>query len=270
MSRPPGLPHLETLRVSHNVILAASLCHLSPGSRLTSLDLSSTNLTRLAWRLPDCGCAEASQPASLPVLTSLNISGNYLDLADLQLRDVLPSLTTVNLGQLNTTAVGEEETAGLPLSLAELEFSNMPALQDFRPGALSLFRGLEKLVVTGNKGVRWLPPGLLPQSDGPLTVNLSSNGLTWLDPSSLPWPRVSLLDLTDNPLHCDCELSWLTEFSTLTGAVCASPPALADLNMQDINISKMSCALLRPAQISVLSLVLVLVSLLLGCVSFGK
>ena len=82
--------------------------------------------------------------------------------------------------------------------------------------------------------------------------------------------EVGLLDLSNNPLHCDCELTWLTQLQDLEGAVCASPPALANTNISSIDILNMSCSLLRPAQISVLSLLLVFASLLLGCVSFGK
>ena len=264
------MPQLQSLRLSHNVLLRASLCHLAPGSRLTSLDLSSTNLTSLAWRTTDSDCPEDTDPATLPLLTTLDISNNYLDLAELELRETLPSLLSIKLGQLNLSSVGQQETAGLPQSLAEIHISNVPALEDFQPGALTQFRELELVVVTGNPALSSLPPSLLSSPLRSLTLNLSSNGLTWLHPSSLPWTEVALLDLSNNPLHCDCELTWLTQLQDLEGAVCASPPALANTNISSIDMINMSCSLLRPAQISVLSLLLVFASLLLGCVSFGK
>ena len=256
-----GLHNLQTLLVGLNPLLAVSLCHLAPSSRLARLDLSQTNLTRLTTE-----CEQ--EPAMLPQLTSLDISGNYLDLARLDLTSSLPALLSLHLAQLNLSVLGPADTAGLPPSLALLDLSHSD-LSQLLPGALAPFTALERLEITHNPGLSWLPPGLLTSSERPLTVNLSSNGLTWLHPSCLPWPRLARLDLADNPLHCDCELAWLTEVSSMVGGQCASPPDLANININNINNNKMSCSILRPAQISVLSLTLVLVSLCLGCVSFG-
>ena len=256
-----GLPHLQSLLVSHNNLQAVSLCQLAPSSRLTTLELSHTNLTSLST---ECG----EEAVILPLLSSLDISGNWLGLASLDLTSSLPALLNISLAQHNLTVLGPAETAGLPPSLASLHLSHSE-LSQVLPGALARLTRLQRLELTDNPGLSWLPPGLLPSSQRPLAVNLSSNGLTWLPPSCLPSSRLSLLDLSNNPLHCDCELSWLTEVSSLVGGQCASPPDLANVNINQIKNNKMSCSILRPAQISVLSLSLILVSLLLGCVSFG-
>ena len=105
-----------------------------------------------------------------------------------------------------------------------------------------------------------------------LTVNLSSNGLTWIDPASLPWPRVKELDLTSNPLHCDCHLTWLTELTSteIIGAQCAGPGKLTGHTLAvDTPTELMTCSLLAPSHISLLSVILVIISLALGCISFA-
>ena len=257
-----GLPHLQTLLLGLNPLVTVSLCQLAPSTRLTTLDLSTTNLTSLTT---ECDL----EPASLPQLTSLDISGNYLDLTRLELTSSLPALLSLQLAQMNLSVLGPAQTGGLPPSLARLDLSHSSSLTQVLPGALATLTGLERLEITDNPGLSWLPPGLLTSTGRPLSVNLSSNGLTWLHPSSLPWPHLATLDLALNPLHCDCELAWLTQVTALVGGQCASPPDLANIDIRKINNDKMSCSILRPAQISVLSLVLVLVSLLLGCVSFG-
>ena len=148
----------------------------------------------------------------------------------------------------------------------------MAQLETLAPGSLARFERLRSLSITGNPRLRSLPRGLLTSARHPLTVNLTSNGLTWLDPASLPWPRVKELDLTSNPLHCDCHLTWLTELTSteVTGAQCAGPGELTGHTLSaDTPTQLMTCSLLRPSHISLLSVILVIISLALGCISFA-
>ena len=153
-----------------------------------------------------------------------------------------------------------------------LTLSSMANLETLAPGSLARFERLRLLTITDNPKLRSLPRGLLTTARYQLTVNLSSNGLTWLDPTSLPWPRVRELDLTSNPLHCDCQLTWLTELTStaLTGAQCAGPGKMTGHTLSaDTPTQLMTCSLLAPSHISLLSVILVIISLALGCISFA-
>ena len=168
------------------------------------------------------------------------------------------------------------DVAGLmPLcarGLTSLKLSSMAHLESLAPGSLARFERLRTLTITDNPQLRTIPQGLLTSARHQLKVNLSSNGLTWLDPASLPWPRVKELDLTSNPLHCDCHLIWLTEVTSteVRGAECAGPGQLAGHALTaDTPTHLMTCSVLGPGHISMLSVILVIISLGLGCISFA-
>ena len=159
-----------------------------------------------------------------------------------------------------------------PRGVTSLTLSSMAHLETLAPGTLVRFERLRSLAITGNPKLRTLPKGMVTTAQHQLTVNLSSNGLTWIDPASLPWPRVKELDLTSNPLHCDCHLTWLTELTSteIIGAQCAGPGKLTGHTLSaDTPTELMTCSLLAPSHISLLSIILVIISLALGCISFA-
>ena len=82
---------------------------------------------------------------------------------------------------------------------------------------------------------------------------------------------VQVLDLSQNPLHCDCHLSWLTQLSVtqVISATCYSPRNVAGTRVTEMVTSHMTCSILNPAQISMLSVCLVIISLMLGIISFA-
>ena len=203
-------------------------------------------------------------------LTSLDISDNYLSLSGVNLT-ALPSLLAINLGQTNMTELASADLSLLPTAITSIIINNISSLHTIHPGALAMFDKLENVVITNNPSLHEIHQGLLTSSKRHVSVNLSSNGITWLDPACLPWPRVSLLDLTGNPLHCDCHLSWLTHMSStrVLSATCHTPAQLSGTNVTGLDTGHMSCALMGPAQISLLSVCLVIISLILGCISFA-
>ena len=203
-------------------------------------------------------------------LTSLDISDNYLSLSGVNLT-ALPSLLAINLGQTNMTELASADLSLLPTTITSIIINNISSLHTIHPGALAMFDKLENVVITNNPSLHEIHQGLLTSSKRHVSVNLSGNGITWLDPACLPWPRVSLLDLTGNPLHCDCHLSWLTHMSStrVLSATCHTPAQLSGTNVTGLDTGHMSCALMGPAQISLMSVCLVIISLILGCISFA-
>ena len=104
-----------------------------------------------------------------------------------------------------------------------------------------------------------------------------SNNKMTLQKGSLNFQRiffailVQVLDLSQNPLHCDCHLSWLTQLSVtqVISATCYSPRNVAGTRVSEMVTSHMTCSILNPAQISMLSVCLVIISLMLGIISFA-
>ena len=64
-------------------------------------------------------------------------------------------------------------------------------------------------------------PRILPLSQ----LSLARSGLRTLSSESVPWERLTYLDLTNVPLDCTCELAWLLKVN-VGGAVCSTPPNL--------------------------------------------
>lgn len=222
----------------------------------------------------DCG------PLELSSITSLDISGNYLTLSQTNLSS-MSRLRSISLGQQNMTMMGPRDVTMLPRSLVSITVSHMPSLNIIGEGTLTWFTRLEQLTIIDNPGLVSLPANLVTTSlSHQLMVNLSGNSLTWLDSTCLPWSRVSSLDLSDNPLHCDCRMSlWLSRLTlgdtmTRMSGTCASPPHMLGTNISTIDTTDQdtqSCptSIMSPDQISLISVVLVLASIVLGCVSFA-
>ena len=91
---------------------------------------------------------------------------------------------------------------------------------------------LSRLSLTRNPRLARLGPGLVTTTGPGLSVNLSQCAVAGLGEDTLPWARVTQLDLALNPLDCSCQLAWLgnTQLTTqllLSNATCSSPPAVA-------------------------------------------
>ena len=149
--------------------------------------------------------------------------------------------------------------------------SNCPELTSIEPGLFASLQFLQELVIRENPKLDYLPVGLVLAGNQPLSVDASGNGLTWVDPGSLPWERVVDLDLTDNQLHCDCRIAWMIRALRQTEnhtALCEFPAQMSGLKISELSEEEFKCVLLGPLQVSVLSVCLVMVSLALGIIGF--
>ena len=181
--------HLHRNRIA---VLAAS-AFLSVGSSLASLDLSGNRLERLH---PD-------SLQGLGSLVSLRLHDNNLaELAE-QALEPLTGLESLTLGQNRFQAVPTGWLAGLP-RLRSLELNGCPELRRVEADAFSANLGLEAVSLAANRQLISLDAAAFRGLTALRRVDLSNNGLTGLASSLLPWWQLTSLQISGNPLHCDC------------------------------------------------------------------
>ena len=316
LSRPPALgqlARLQRLSLAANPLdtEAFSLCQLlGPLEQLERLSLADTELASLG---PFCqqeneeGEQETVTTATtFSSLTSLDISGNWLALP-LPLLSLFPSLEHLSACQQNMTSLTAVALAGLSASLRTLELVNCPQLVSLEAGLFPRrFSRLEAVILRSCPRLEILPAGLFEPSEAAsdlpegqsknagqqqrrsLIITASDNGLRWVEPGALPWPEVGQLDLSGNPLHCDCGLSTGDRRTDSAAAafsgtilqrqligVCHSPEVLAGRNVSELTGEELvACSaagpllLIGPLEVSVLAVALVLVVLAVGITSF--
>jgi Leucine-rich repeat (LRR) protein len=329
------LPQLGLLTGLHQLSLAAnslgpvlSLCQLlGQLSRLEQLSLADTELADLG---PPCRMAAEDsndeKVVTFSLLTWLDISGNWLP-QPLPILASLTGLERLSACQHNLTSLSAAAFAGLSPSLRQIELAGCPQLVSLAAGLFpSRFTQLETIVIRDCPLLELLParliepsspligrPGENPANDeGPdggsgtirrrkLIISATDNSIRWVEPGALPWPEVEHLDLSGNPLHCDCGLTAAaldengmsngvlkldTSRSTiaagaarLTG-VCYSPEHLTGRNVSDLagdefaacssssTTAAASLVFIGPLEVSVLAVALVLIVLAVGMVSF--
>lgn len=320
LTEPPVLAHLSSLQrlsLSANSLHSPlfSLCELvGPLSLLEELSLADTELSSLGPA--PCLSATAEDTAlTFPALTSLDISGNWLQFP-LPVLAHFPRLEHLSICQQNMTSLQRGALAGLGASLRSLDLVNCPRLASLEAG---VFPGhllqLETITIHHCPRLEMLPAGLVQPSSSTtptvpsgqmmvddvqalrgggagarqLTITAADNGIRWVEAGSLPWPEVARLDLSGNPLDCNCELTaaWdaLSAASVTVGAatdtmingpqllgVCGSPEALAGRNVSELSAAELACSfdqlMLGPLEVSVLAVGLVLAALAVGIVSF--
>ena len=249
---------LEQLSLPFNPLHTFSFCEVSKLSILSSLNLSNTNLVSVE----PCG-------DTLRSLHILDLSANYLSFPMAELL-ALPNLRHLSAGQKNISVFSKTSFAGLD-NLDTVQLDNCPELKSIEPGLFASLLFLERLTIQGNPQLEFLPVGLVVAGSRTLSVDLSMNGLTWIDPGSLPWDRVVDLDLSNNQLHCDCRIAWmisaLRKIDNHT-ALCFIPDQFTGVSISELSEDEFKCVVLGPLQVSVLSVCLVMVSLALGIIGF--
>ena len=207
---------------------------------------------------------------SLVSLRSLDISDNNITETGLDLTP-LPQLTRLSLGQRSLASVTSSLLARVSFTLTSLELTGARELTSIRTGALGRFVRLVNITITDNPSLAIIEPRILgPGGSDGLNIDLARNSLESLDPASLPWARVSRLQLSGNPLRCDCDLAWLAESLRHVpqhNATCLTPGHVSGAQLSEL-AELSTCHSLDTWHVALLitctcSLLLILLSLLL-------
>ncbi|KAI5750483.1 hypothetical protein M8J76_015956 [Diaphorina citri] len=173
-SFPFTLTNLHTLALSSNIISFINESSFVTLRTLHSLDLSNNNLSAIPTK----------QLSKLSALVNLDLSGNNFSNID---SVAFKSLFSLKLVKINL----------------------IPNLDSIDQRAFVDNVQLETVIINENMNLKQLPSKLFQGNTNLKSVSLKGNSLSHLEASHFPLERISFLDLSDNPLHCDCNLLWL-------------------------------------------------------------
>lgn len=216
-----GLPETVTLDLSHNHLKDLPPRFLQPMAKLSTLRLKFNQISSIT--------PEAFLGAQH--ITEVDLTGNDLSSVPGAAIRLLSSLRSLIIRSNNLKSVDPYSFYNLPLEY--LDLGNNGASVDIHQSA---FCGLDPRVESSEPGVTdW---------SGLHTLRLDHNGLREMDPcvTKMLW-TLTTVDLSGNPLHCNCQLLTLRGLGTKTEfpeAQCASPARLAGQYLDDINSSKCS------------------------------
>lgn len=173
-SFPFTLTNLHTLSLSSNNIFSINESSLDTLRTLHTLDLSNNNLSVIPTK----------QLSKLNALVNLDLSGN-------------------NFSNIDSIAFKSL------FSLKSVKLNLIPNLESIDQRAFVDNVQLETVIINENMNLKELPNKLFQGNINLKSVSLKGNSLRKLEASHFPLERISFLDLSDNPLHCDCNLLWL-------------------------------------------------------------
>lgn len=158
---------------------------------------------------------------SLHAFRGLENSLRQLELSDNRLQRVptvhiseLVRLEELSLGQNDFQIISEGAFVGLK-NLRRLEISGSMHLRKIQAGAFATNTNLESIIITSNKMLNEVQEGALSGLPHLKHVVLRDNALTTLDEGLFPWAELHTIDLTDNPILCDCRILWLRNLLVL-------------------------------------------------------
>ncbi|PZC85998.1 hypothetical protein B5X24_HaOG214363 [Helicoverpa armigera] len=219
-------------------------------NRLTVLDLNGaglSNISEFAFR-------------GLPGLRSLNLFGNRLI--------TVPTLQLSGLTRLEDLFIGQNEFISLEShsfkglkNLKLLDITGATQLERIEKGAFEDNINLETIVLANNKKLAIIEDCTLLGLPKLKHVSLRDNAIVTISESVFIGKELKQLDLTDNPIFCDCQLLWLQQLlyekSNFTQLHCASPEHLKDKPLRNLNADDLGCVLHDTRQQTIICVVVV-------------
>lgn len=203
---------LTTLNVGRNAIQSLETDVFLPLVNLKQLNLtgcSIVNITNNAFRGLG-GLIYDPQSG----LKNLSLSFNALDKFPVTALKQLHNLNKLEIGGNFIENLNEGDLAGLP-HLRELDLSDSPNLVHLGSNLLAKNPALNVISVSACHQV-WIEADAftLPSIEGEeRQLRLRLSDLEWneVPEDIVDWSQVSTIDLTSNPLDCDCKLLWLKD-----------------------------------------------------------
>ncbi|XP_050080437.1 leucine-rich repeats and immunoglobulin-like domains protein 1 [Anopheles maculipalpis] len=203
-------------------------------------------------------------------LRALDLSDNRLSRIPTAELAVLERLEELALGQNDFESIPANAFAGLS-NLRLLDISGSLKLTRVESGAFAQNTNLEEIVIASNKALTDIQEGALSGLPHLRRIVLKDNALSTLTDGMLSWNELVELDLSENPLLCDCQILWLRNLlvsrSNVTAAghtptqqipvVCAAPDRLRDQVLQSLSPELLGCTHSDRQQQAIICVVLV-------------
>ncbi|XP_053973336.1 insulin-like growth factor-binding protein complex acid labile subunit isoform X1 [Hylaeus volcanicus] len=191
----------------------------------------------------------------LNALRTLELDGNKLREVPTKQLAVLPRLEELTLGQNFFTTLRSGAFQGLP-KLKKLDISAAKLLTTVEHGAFSDNANLETLVLNSNKRLTTMEDGSLAGLPNLRHLMLRDNAFTGFSESLVAWNELRRLDLSENPMVCDCSLIWLAEVlvpRNSSPVICAEPPESKGKPIKGMTPDELGCAFSDPRKQALLA-----------------
>lgn len=219
-------------------------------NRLTVLDLNGAGLFNIS----------ESAFRGLPGLRSLNLSGNRLSVVPTNQLSGLTRLEELYIGQNDFLALESHSFKGLK-NLKILEIIGAAQLERIEKGAFEDNINLETATFIINKRLAVIEDSTLLGLPKLKHVSLRDNAIVTLSETVFIGKELKQLDLSDNPIFCDCQLLWLHELlnekSNFTQIQCAAPDHLKDKHLKALTADDLGCVLHDTRQQTIICIVVV-------------
>lgn len=229
------LSSLAELRIGLNSFKTLPNSSFVGLNSLTTLDLTGAELEYI----------------SIHAFDGLNTNLRNLVLTDNRL-DTIPTKQISRLTRLEELSIGQNAFLTVPrnafkglTNLRTLIISGAPKLRTVESGAFTDNLNLESLLLTNNKRLTQIADGVLTGLPNLKDLVLRDNGFTSFKESLAAWPELRRLDLSENPLDCECSLTWLRDLllqRNTTHVLCASPVSLEDRPLKYLTNEDLGCS----------------------------
>lgn len=231
-----GLNTLQYLQLDHNKIERISRGTFVSVPSLKELDLRGNSISVL-----EEGAFERSD-----YLEKLSLSSNKLHAINSGVFGNLMSLRQVELASNQIRAIDGDAFNCAPLLNKLLLKDNK---LDRIPKAISHLRFLDFLDISENSAMNFIASDALIGLESIKTIDIRDCNISWIQNGSFDeLTKITAVHLHNNPLNCDCHLSWLPRWLsrkpevTFNGAVCRVPSDISGNNLTAANLSSFICS----------------------------
>uniref|UniRef100_A0A1I8P0K1 LRRCT domain-containing protein n=1 Tax=Stomoxys calcitrans TaxID=35570 RepID=A0A1I8P0K1_STOCA len=235
-----AMPMLAELFLGTNALMTVPSAAFQDLKGLTRLNLKGAGLRNISH----------DSFLGLESLRIVDLSDNRLPRVPTNSLSQLSRLEELFLGQNDFEAILEGAFVGLK-QLKRLEITGALRLKRVMNGAFSSNTNLEYLNLASNKMLNEVQEGALSGLPHLRYVNLKANGLTTLAEGLFPWQDLITLDISENPIACDCRVMWLrnvlvsknqTADTGVSEVLCEFPESLRGEELKNLNPALMGCS----------------------------
>ncbi|GFU26570.1 leucine-rich repeats and immunoglobulin-like domains protein 3 [Nephila pilipes] len=183
-------------------------------------------------------------------IVSLFLQDNELKHVPTEVLLDIPFLQELHVGKNKIQKLGPNDFRGLR-ALRTISVNGEDTLEIIENGTFSDNQQLERLIISHNKMLTHVEKGTFRGLDNLRILSLRGNQFTTFHEDMLPWEKLDVFDVRENPLICNCTLMWLwsllkrENFTTygedVTRVRCKSPPVVSDQLLVDIGSEDLDC-----------------------------
>ncbi|CAG9825173.1 unnamed protein product [Phaedon cochleariae] len=224
--------------------------------KLSVLDISSGGLSNIS----------SNAFKGMTGLRSLNLADNRLQRIPTDQLGHLVRLEDLTIGQNEFSSLAKGSFKGLT-NLRRIDITGANNLEHIEKGAFGDNLNLETIVLVSNKRLENLADGALVGLPNLRHLVLRENSFRTLSESVTSWGELRALELTDNPINCDCQLLWLLNSinsKNITNVQCSTPKRLRDKSLRTLTADDLGCSFGDPRQQAIIITFCVSATILLG------